>query len=56
MGRPTGLIGLTRAFVNWARLGRAQHWLGLGQVRLAIFGPVLAYWEAGLGFLKLQPD
>jgi len=46
MGRPTGPIGLTRAFVSWAGLGWAQPWLGLGRVGLALFGPGLAHWKA----------
>ena len=45
MGRPTGLVGLTRAFLSWAGLGRAEYWLGLGRVGLARFGPGLAYWK-----------
>jgi len=49
MGRPTGPIGLTRAFVSWAGLGWAQPWLGLGRVGLALFGPGLAHWKACLG-------
>jgi len=46
MGRPAGLDGLTRAFLSWARLGWAQHWLGLGRVGLALFRPGLAHWKA----------